>query len=354
MASEAHFEAHQLLGTSIRDLGLTIEGTDLEPLVREFRKELEQAGITRLKPHIYLSDEWGVPFETIAIGIPFYLARADLIALHAERAGHVEGAGRADLLRYLRHEMGHVVNYALSTVRTAGLGRAIRSDDAAVSRGIPPRAVQPSFRAPPSGLVCAEASRRGLGRNVCSVAYARTRLARRVRRLPGGARQARVLRQNDERAAFPRSGRRCDRTRRRRQPARGFTRTFTTKTSRRTKPLPPGLDGALRSIFDDATADDATQPVARLPAHGLILLMEPDLVANVFRWTGHFPDRTRRLLRHLAERARVLNQVYSVDHEIATTVAVTTLVTALAMNHVHQRDLLVLTCLPRGAMFLQL
>ena len=102
------------------------------------------------------------------------------------------------------------------------------------------------------------------------------------------------------------------------------------------EPLPSGLDGALRSIFDDAPADDAASPVARLPAQGLILLMEPDLVANVFRWTGHFPDRTRRLLRHLAERARVLNQVYSVDHEIATAVAITTLVTALAMNHVHR------------------
>ncbi len=28
------------------------------------------------------------------------------------RVGFVEGAGRVELLRYLRHEMGHVVNYA--------------------------------------------------------------------------------------------------------------------------------------------------------------------------------------------------------------------------------------------------
>src|SRR5205823_13584797 len=30
----------------------------------------------------------------------------------ARHSGFVEGAGRADILRYLRHEMGHVVNYA--------------------------------------------------------------------------------------------------------------------------------------------------------------------------------------------------------------------------------------------------
>ena len=53
-----------------------------------------------------------MPFETVAIAIPFYLARPDLTALHAERTGHVEGFDRADILRYLRHEMGHVVNYA--------------------------------------------------------------------------------------------------------------------------------------------------------------------------------------------------------------------------------------------------
>src|SRR5262245_32238125 len=112
VSSESHFETGRLLGTPIADLGLTIEGTDLEPVLTEFRQELEEAGIRRLKPHFYLSDEWGVPFETIAIGIPFYLARAELITLQAEHVGHLEGVGRVDLLRYLRHEMGHVVNYA--------------------------------------------------------------------------------------------------------------------------------------------------------------------------------------------------------------------------------------------------
>ena len=109
---QSHFEEGQLLGTAIRDLRLTIEGTAIEPVLHEFRAELERAGIRRLKPHFYLSDEWGVPFETIAIGIPFYLGRADLLAMHADRVGFVEGVGRVDLLRYLRHEMGHVVNYA--------------------------------------------------------------------------------------------------------------------------------------------------------------------------------------------------------------------------------------------------
>src|SRR5439155_15579822 len=74
--------------------------------------EVEAAGIRKLRPHFYLTTDWVVHDDTIAIGIPFYLARRDLIELHAEREGHLEGVGRGELLRYLRHEMGHVVNYA--------------------------------------------------------------------------------------------------------------------------------------------------------------------------------------------------------------------------------------------------
>ena len=81
-------------------------------MIRDFGKELVAKGITRVVPRYYLSTEWGVPFGTISLAIPFYLARVDLTALHAERGGYVEGTDPADILRYLRHETGHVINYA--------------------------------------------------------------------------------------------------------------------------------------------------------------------------------------------------------------------------------------------------
>ncbi|MCU1282630.1 MAG: hypothetical protein JWM53_6176, partial [bacterium] len=104
-------EAH-LDKTAIRDLGLAIAGTRLEPLVAEFAHELRAAGLATLTPRFYLSTEWGVPFGTIAVAIPFYLARPELAKLHVERTGMIEGFDGGEFLRYLRHEMGHVVNYA--------------------------------------------------------------------------------------------------------------------------------------------------------------------------------------------------------------------------------------------------
>src|SRR5256885_1191379 len=102
--------AADLLATPIHQLGLTIAGSRLEPIIAEFQKELERVGIRRLRPHFYLSTEWGVPWDSVSIAIPSYLAPDDLPALHAQQHGHVEGTSRFDVLRYLRHEMGHVVN----------------------------------------------------------------------------------------------------------------------------------------------------------------------------------------------------------------------------------------------------
>jgi hypothetical protein len=99
----------------------------------------------------------------------------------------------------------------------------------------------------------------------------------------------------------------------------------------------PGLDGDLRAIFSDL-APQAGQAGASetRPAGELIRRLERPLMADVFRWTGHFPEKTRALVRHLAERADALQQVYPPAAETEAIAAVTILVTSLAMNHVHR------------------
>jgi hypothetical protein len=101
--------------------------------------------------------------------------------------------------------------------------------------------------------------------------------------------------------------------------------------------LPPGLDGAIRAIFEDLGSFDRPALDGPLqPAADLIRRLEAELMANVFRWTGHFPERTRVLLRYLAERAAQLEQGYPAEREDSAIIGLTTLVTGLAMNHVQR------------------
>jgi len=321
----------------LRDLGLTIEGTALEPIIGEFGRELEGVGIRRVRPHFYLSTEWGVPFGTVSIAIPFYLARPELTALHAERAGFVEGRGRGDILRYLRHEMGHVVNYAYCLYDEpdwVGLFGSITQpyeddyhpqpfsrdyvdhlpgwyaqkhpdEDWAETFAVwmtPGRDWRADYAGWPAALAKLE---------YCD---------RRSRELADRTPKVEAIDPDEAVADLPTT---LD------EYYRGLADEAET--------LPPGLDGALRAIFDTSGApDDTTARAGRQPARQLIRRLRDDLAADVFRWTGHFPEKTRPLLSHLADRADELRLTHPGDGEGRAAVALTSLVTALAMNHVTQ------------------
>jgi hypothetical protein len=326
------------LNSPLRDLGLQIEGTRLEPILAEFDRELDRVGLGSLRPEYYLSTEWGVPFETVAIAIPFYLARPDLTALHAERVGHVEGFDRADILRYLRHEMGHVVNYAY---------RLYDEEEWVKQFGSITQPYNEEYRPEP---------------------FSR----RYVRHLPGWYAQKHPdedwaetfavwmtpgLDWRAEYGAWPVACAKlayCERTMaalRDRDPVVTSAELdedvgeieYSLDQYYRVDPAaldgegPRGLDGALRAIFEDlGGAEGMSLEEPLVPASDLIRRLEPELLANVFRWTGHFPERTRVLVRFLAERAGQLRQGYAANREQAAIVGFTTLVTGLAMNYVQR------------------
>jgi hypothetical protein len=104
-----HPENDAILQRRINELGLKVEGSVLEVLIRELEYELLSRGISRVKPRCYLTDEWGCPEGVPIIGIPYYLADERVKKAAAEV---VEGATESEILMYLRHEMGHVFNYA--------------------------------------------------------------------------------------------------------------------------------------------------------------------------------------------------------------------------------------------------
>ena len=105
----------ELLNKPIRELGLKIEGSPLQRLVQQLYHELEQKGLTKFRPVCYLTDEWGCPSGEPVIGIPFYLANAELAHLEKEM-NDLEDA--REIMMYLRHEAGHAFNYAYKLHRT--------------------------------------------------------------------------------------------------------------------------------------------------------------------------------------------------------------------------------------------
>ncbi len=330
MTTETAFHESSLTSTPIRNLGLTIAGTWLEDIIADFEKELDQAGIHRLRPRFYLTTEWGVPFDTIVIGIPWYLARPELTALHEQYTGYVEGVSREDILRYLRHEMGHVVNYSY---------RLYEQEDWIKHFGAITQPYEEDYRPEPFSRRYVRHLPGWYAQKHPDEDWAETFA---VWMTPGADWRVEYADWPTARAKLDY----CDRTMAAladRDPLVNATEldedvgelTDSIEQWYRHSTFegggaPPGLDGALRTIFEGHTGQGPAQPAGKL-----IRRLERDLLANVYRWTGHFPERTRVLLRHLAERADQLRQTYAADREAAVVVALTTLVTALAMNFVH-------------------
>jgi len=100
---------YELLNTRVCDLGLRIEGSPVEPHLKQLVAEFKVRGFA-FQPRFYLTDSWGCPDEVPVIGIPFYLADKRLMRIEQEQTSDVEDA--TELMQYLRHEGGHAINYA--------------------------------------------------------------------------------------------------------------------------------------------------------------------------------------------------------------------------------------------------
>ena len=334
MEEKGTFSEASVRSTPIRDLGLAIEGTRLAPIVADFERELEKNGV-RVRPHFYLSTEWGVPFETISIAIPFYLAHPYLTDVHRNTTGHVEGLDRRDVLRYLRHEMGHVVNYAY---------RLFDDPDWVKRFGPITRPYIEEYKPKPFSRRFVRHLPGWYAQKHPDEDWAETFAVWMTPRLDWRAEYA-------DMAGALEKLEWCDakmQELREREPLVTATELdedvrelpWTIEEWYRRQQLdvelPRGLDGTLRSIFEDHDRpEDENDDSPRLPASALLLKMERELVSNVFRWTGHFPERTRPLVRHLAQRADELQQVYPASRECAMVAAISAMLTALALNWIR-------------------
>src|SRR5437868_8885591 len=332
MPALSTFHEENLSGAPIKTLGLTITGTSLEPILAQFASELQKAGLRRLRPRFYLSTEWGVPFGTVAIAIPFYLASPELTRLHAERVGHIEGNGPADILRYLRHEMGHVVNYAYRLYEREEWVKLFGSMNEPYEEDYRPQAFSPRFVENLPGWYAQKHPDEDWAETFAvwltpdrdwRREYARRPTAR--AKLEYCDRTLHELADQEPRATAEELDEDVA------ELAYSLDQFYHGLGTSET-PFPYDLDSGLRTIFED---QGGVTEALRKPAAELIRHLERPLMADVYRWTGHFPERTRVLLRHLAARAAELNQVYAENRAMDVTVNLTTFVTALATNFVR-------------------
>ncbi len=107
----ARWPIHRLMQLRLSRLGLTIEGTWLADCVQRLYDELEAKGI-RLRPHVWLSDEWFAPDSAPGFAIPFYLAHPRLMRLERSQILDVEGGTVFECMRIMRHEAGHAIQHA--------------------------------------------------------------------------------------------------------------------------------------------------------------------------------------------------------------------------------------------------
>jgi hypothetical protein len=326
----------EVLTRRICDFDLQIEGRPLAQVIERFRGELAELGIRRVKPVFYLSDCWGVAEGTVAIGLPFYLGDEALLRVQARHGGMVEGEGEEDILRYLRHEMGHVVNYAY---------RLFVEEEWTTLFGPMSRPYTEEYKVVPFSPDFVRHLPGGYAQKHPDEDWAETFAVWMTPRLDW-----RELYADSPRALAKLEY--CERTMgalQDREPEVFNTELdFEAKDMRATVQefyagfqagevkIPKSLDGDLRVIFARAKPGLPEQAGARTGEAALLLRRQRDFLANsVYRWTGVDPAIMQPVIAHLVQRARELKLVYPLSQRDEVLVELSGFLTTLAMNYVY-------------------
>ena len=110
------YSKEDLLDVPVNELGLTIKGSWLERPIEQLYDELKKRGL-KLRPHIWLSEEWFCPDGIPGFAIPFYLAHPRLAKLERQQMLDVEGGNLPWCMKLMRHETGHAIQNAFQLHR---------------------------------------------------------------------------------------------------------------------------------------------------------------------------------------------------------------------------------------------
>lgn len=327
----------EILNQRICDFDLRIEGRPLGRLIEEFLRELEARGIKKLEPKFYLSDEWGVPEGTVAIGIPFYLADERLLKVQEIRGGGVEGTTEEEILRYLRHEMGHVINYAYQLYAT---------EEWTLLFGPMARPYADQYRTVPFSPEYVRHLPGNYAQKHPDEDWAETFAVWMTPGLnwrelysdsPGALRKLEYVEKTMPEVAG-------------KDPATTIAdadleasqmvitvQDFYREPADSPLTVPRSLDGDLKAIFAPYAPPPTDAQAARLGSATLLLKRQADpLSSTVYRWTGVDPFIVRQIMGHCIRRAAEMKLTYPLSARDAVLVQLTGFLTTLAMNYVYK------------------
>lgn len=102
-----------LYSTKLKNLPLRDVDARLEHYHSILDQELARKKI-KMKFHIWVSDEWFCPDGVPGLAIPFYLFNPELMQIQKKELGFVDGKNEKEILKLLRHELGHAVDNAFA------------------------------------------------------------------------------------------------------------------------------------------------------------------------------------------------------------------------------------------------
>lgn len=320
-----HEEREKLLRSRISDLQLRIEGSDIEPLVKQLYSELDQKGL-QFKPPIYLTDEWGCPEGTPIIGIPFYLADRNLATIEREIAENLETDEES--MMYLRHEAGHAFNYAFVLYEREEWHRVFGPYSRPYIEAYKPNPFSREYVRHIAGWYAQKHPDEDFAETFAvwldptskwEVEYTGTAALPKLQYVDSvmreiGSQQPRVMPTTRD------------------VPIEEMTYTVRDYYAHRAEPrvdVPRWFDGDLKQLFENEAA------TGRMGAAPFLREKRLDLINEVSYWTGVQMGIVRSLVDHLIDRTEALDLYLTESNVQRYLVSFAAMVTTLSLNYLH-------------------
>ena len=296
----ASWPDEKLLEARFCDLGVTIEGTDLEARIARIDAELDSRSL-KFRPHYWLADEWFTPDDVPGIAIPFYLAHPRLAKLELAQMLEVEGGDEESCLQILRHEVGHAIDNAYRLRRRPTRRRLFGAPATPYPEYyLPNLTVRASFNISIAGTP--EPPGRRFRRNVRRVARSPVDVVHALRRLARAAKARymdRLMRELTRRKPIVKSKRTVD-------PVSKLKRTlgehYRKKREHYRLDRPDFYESDLRNLFSDSPEFAKNQTAAKF-----LSKRRKEVRSTVASFTESYQYTIDQILEQIIERCRELN-----------------------------------------------